>query len=64
MIEKIRKLVRPFIAVSFVLATLALFVMGKLPAEGILQTTGIIVGFYFGERAALKEPNPAEINGS
>jgi len=60
MIRLIKQMVRPFIAVSFVLVTLVLFVMGKIPAEAILQTTGIIVGFYFGERAALKKTDTTE----
>jgi len=52
----IRKMVRPFIAVSFILATVGLFAWGKLDAREILTPTGIIIGFYFGERAALKKP--------
>ena len=54
MIETIRSLVRPFIAVAFVGATVALFMLGKLEAKEILVTTSLIVGFYFGERAANK----------
>ena len=55
MIDNIRSLIRPFIAVAFVSATVVLFLLGKLEAKDILTTTGIIVGFYFGERAALKK---------
>ena len=56
MVEAIRKLVRPFIAVAFVSATIVLFLLGKLEAKEILTITGIIVAFFFAERAALKKP--------
>ena len=52
MVETIKGLVRPFIAFCFVVGTVYLFVTGKLDANDILQMTGIIIGFYFGERAA------------
>ena len=52
----IKSLVRPFIALSFVLGTITLYLMGKIEAQSILQITAIIIGFYFGERAALKKP--------
>ena len=52
----IRSLMRPFIATSFILGTIILYITGKIEPQSILQTTGIIVGFYFGERAALKKP--------
>ena len=55
-IEKINKLVRPFIVVCFMALTITLAIMGKIDAEAILQITGIIVAFYFAERAALKKP--------
>lgn len=54
--EIIKSLMRPFIAFSFVLGTIILYLVGKIEAQSILQTTGIIIGFYFGERAALKRP--------
>lgn len=54
MVNEIRKLVRPFITFCFVGATIYLYVTGKLSAKSILQITGIIIGFYFGERSALK----------
>ena len=55
--EIIKSLIRPFIALSFVLATITLYLMSKIEAQSILQITAIIIGFYFGERAALKRPN-------
>lgn len=53
--ENIKSLMRPFIAFSFVFGTIVLYLIGKIEAQSILQTTGIIIGFYFGERAALKK---------
>lgn len=50
----IKSLMRPFIAFSFVTGTIILYLTGKIEAQSILQTTGIIIGFYFGERAARK----------
>lgn len=55
--ENIKSLMRPFIALSFVLGTITLYLTGKIEAQSILQTTGIIIGFYFGERAVLKRPS-------
>lgn len=52
--ETIKSLMRPFIAFSFVFGTIILYLIGKIEAQSILQTTGIIIGFYFGERAARK----------
>jgi len=54
MVNIVRKLIRPFIAVAFVLASIYLFIAGKIDPMQILQITGIIIGFYFGERSALK----------
>lgn len=55
-VETIRKLVRPFIAVSFVLLTVYLAIKGQIEAKDILSLTGIIAAFYFGEKSALKKP--------
>jgi len=57
MVDIIRKLVRPFIAFCFIGSVVVLTVIGKIEPAEILQTTGIIVGFYFGERATLKGSN-------
>lgn len=54
--ETIKSLMRPFIAFSFVTGTIILYLMGKIEAQSILQITSIVIGFYFGERAALKKP--------
>lgn len=51
-----RHLVRPFISIAFVTVALVLALMGKVDAKEVLQITGIIVAFHFGERAALKKP--------
>ena len=53
-VEKIRKLVRPFIAFCFVVTIGGLALAGKIAPSEILPITGIIIGFYFGERAAKK----------
>jgi hypothetical protein len=54
-LDIIRGLVRPFIAVSFVSVTLYLAIVGKLEAREVLAITGIIAAFYFGERAGRKK---------
>lgn len=59
-VTKIRKLVRPFIAVAFTLATVALFAAGRLESREILPIVALITGFYFGERSALKKPDSPE----
>ena len=53
-VEKIRKLVRPFIAFCFVVTVGGLALAGKITPSEILPITGMIVGFYFGERSAKK----------
>ena len=55
-IDAIRRLVRPFISVCFVGTTVALAILGKVDPKDMLEITGIIVAFHFGERAALKKP--------
>lgn len=55
-IDIIRKLVRPFAAVAFILTTIYLAITGKIDAKEILTITGIVVAFLFGERSALKKP--------
>ena len=52
MVELIRGLVRPFISFCFVMTTAVLAVIGKIDPGDILQLTGIIVAFHFGERAS------------
>ena len=56
MVDNIRKLMRPFIAVCLVGTTVYLAVIGKIEAAMIMGITSTIVGFYFGERSALKKP--------
>lgn len=50
----VRGLVRPFISVSFTLATIALALTGSVEPREILTVTGVIVAFHFGERSARK----------
>ena len=56
-IEKIQKLIRPFIAVSFTCATIWLTFAGKISPDVVGTATVAIMAFYFGERAALKNPS-------
>jgi len=53
-VDKIRKLIRPFIAVAFVGTVVGLAATGKIEPSEILQITGMIVAFHFGERAGKK----------
>ena len=57
LLDTVRGLVRPFIAVSLVSVMVYLFVTGKLKAEEILVLGGPIFGFYFGERSVKKNLN-------
>ena len=50
----IRGLVRPIISISFVCMCGYLVLDGKIDAKDVLELTGIIVAFHFGEKAALK----------
>lgn len=51
MVESIKELIRPFIAVSTASTTLALFLWkGEVPTE-LLQLDGVVIAFYFAERA-------------
>jgi len=63
-LDFIRGLVRPFIAVSFVSVTLYLAIIGRLNPKEVLAITGIIAAFYFGERAGLKKPNNESSQGN
>ena len=56
MVEATRKLVRPFIAVAFVAMVGWLVYQGSIEPKDILAMLGLIIGFYFGERSALKKP--------
>lgn len=56
MVDIIRHLVRPFIAVAFVVMVGWLVYGGAIDPKDILAMLGLIIGFYFGERAALKKP--------
>jgi len=55
-VENIRKLIRPFITVSLVSTVVYLAIVGKIDPKELLGYTGIIIGYHFGERAALKKP--------
>lgn len=51
---------RPFITAAFVGLTVYLTLAGKVEPREILTVTGMIVSFWFGERAALKQPSNDE----
>ena len=60
-IDAIKGLIRPFISVVFVSTVCYLSLKGKIEPGDILQLTGIIVAFHFGERSAninKEEPKP------
>jgi len=54
-LEFIRGIVRPIISISFVSMCAFLVVKGSIDAKDVLELTGIIVAFHFGEKAALKK---------
>jgi len=56
-INAIRDLIRPFISFCFVSTTMFLALTGKIEPKDMLQITGIIIAFHFGERAASKKSN-------
>jgi len=60
MLSAIKQLIRPFIAVCFVLLTVGLAATGKIEPKEVLTITSVIVAFYFGERAALKKPGDTQ----
>lgn len=62
-IDAVRKLVRPFIAIVFTLATIWLTAVGKVSPDVIATATVTIIAFYFGERAALKTPGESKKSG-
>ena len=56
MINNIRKLVRPFIAICLTCVVAYLAITDKLKPVEVIALYGPMVGFYFGERTALKKP--------
>ena len=56
-IEHIMALVRPTISLSLTACLIVLALKGTVPWEAILGLLGPIIGFYFGEKAALKKAN-------
>lgn len=55
-VEIIRGLIRPFITFCLVGTAVALFLVGKIEAKELIPIISLIIGFYFGERSALKKP--------
>ncbi len=56
-IDFIRAIIRPFLAISFTIGAIVLTFMDELPAEVIGTAATTIAAFYFGERSALKRPD-------
>ncbi len=52
----ISKFVRPTISILFTVAVIGGFFMGKVSGEVLTGMLGPIIGFWFGERSALKTP--------
>ncbi len=50
-------LVRPIISLVFTFAVWAGFFMGRISGDVLLGIYGTIIGFWFGERSALKVAN-------
>ncbi len=59
--ESLRSGVRPFISIVFTLGVWAAFFMGKMEGDVLLGIYGTIIGFWFGERSALKAPQLKDI---
>ena len=51
-VNAIRAMVRPIMGIAFTGAAIYLAITGKIKPEMFWGTVGIIIGFYFGERAA------------
>jgi hypothetical protein len=54
--EIIRSVIRPVIALGLLVMVGWLVYQGTIEPKEIMTFFGVIVGFYFGERAALKQP--------
>lgn len=50
----VRYLVRPFIAISITTTLIVLAIMGKIDADAFLNLALVVVTFYFAERATAK----------
>jgi hypothetical protein len=56
-IEVVRALVRPAITIAFTAAVVFGLVMGRIAWGEFLMIYGPIIGFWFGEKSALKRQN-------
>lgn len=52
-----RSIVRPIISFCLIFTLSYLFISGGIEARELLILIGPIIGFYFGERSALKKPD-------
>lgn len=55
--EDIRAMVRPVISLIFTVAVVAGFFRRQISGDVIVGILGPIIGFWFGEKSALKNPN-------
>lgn len=53
-VDTIRKLVRPSVAIALVGTVVYLAITGKIEPEKVLYLATIVITFYFAERAAKK----------
>ncbi len=56
-VQKIKRLVRPFITFCLMGTFSYLAVTGKIPPKEVVLLVAIITAFYFGERSASKKPD-------
>lgn len=56
MVEIIRQMVRPVMAICFIVMMAVGFFTGRVEWDSISQLVAAVVAFYFAERAALKKP--------
>ena len=56
MVENIKQLMRPVAFVLMLALTSYCVYKGEVTGKDVLGLLGMMIGFYFGERAALKNP--------
>ncbi len=61
-VDKIRKLVRPFMSFCFVGTVVYLAITGKIKPSEILQLTGMIVAFILGNVLDARNQNNIELS--
>ena len=59
-VTKIIKLTRPFVVGMFTVTACIMFAFGSLEPRELIPIVSLIIGYLFGERAALKRPESPE----